>query len=70
VKDCVECQSLSERYWQLSAELARSKDELAMTPKNAAEYSDRKADVQRLQGLVKDAGIQSSNHRKLHRISN
>jgi hypothetical protein len=69
-KDCPDCHRLSERYWELSAELARSKDELAMTRKNDAAYGTKKADVMRLQGLVKDAGIQSRTHQEIHRKSN
>jgi hypothetical protein len=69
-KDCPDCHRLSERYWELSAKLDRSKDELTMTHKNTFEYADKKADVLRLQGLVKDARVQSANHSESHRNSN
>ena len=51
-KDCPECHHLRESFWQLSAELDRSQDELKMTHKNAPEYTDRKTVVQRLQTLT------------------
>ena len=38
-KDCSECHRLSERYWGLSAQLSRSKDELVMTRKNDPVFS-------------------------------
>jgi hypothetical protein len=69
-KECPDCHRLSELYWERSAELERSKDELARTKKNDPAYSVKKANVLRLEGLVKDARIQASNHLEIHRSSN
>jgi hypothetical protein len=69
LKACPDCHRLRERLWELSAEHSRSGDEVKMTKKNAADYESKKADVQRLKGLLKDARIQLSIHTETHRVS-
>jgi len=66
-KDCTDCHRLRERFWEISAELDRSEDELSMTRKNAVDYAAKKADVLRLRGLFKEARVLSSNHSEEHR---
>ena len=65
--DCTECNDLSQRTWELYAELSRSQDELTITSKNSAEYRKKKADVLRLQGLVKEVRSRSNGHQQTHR---
>jgi hypothetical protein len=69
-KDCRECHRFSELYWDLSAELAGSKDELTMTHKNSPDYADKKAEVLRLEGLIKNLRSQSDTHKEIHRSAN
>jgi hypothetical protein len=38
-----------------------------MTNKNSAEYREKKADVLRLQGLVKEVRSRSNGHQQTHR---
>ena len=40
-KDCPECNRLRERFWEVSTELDRAKDELKMTRKTAVDYGKR-----------------------------
>ena len=68
-KDCPECHRLRERFWEVSTELDRAKDELKMTRKTAVDYEKKSAEVRRLKGLVKQAATLSENHSVLHRDS-
>jgi hypothetical protein len=69
-KDCSDCHRLRERFWDLSTDFDRAKDELIMTDKNASDYAGKKADVLRFKGLMKDALIQADNHLETQRNSN
>jgi hypothetical protein len=65
--DCPKCAELSERSASLYAEYLSARDELTMTRKNDPSYARKRAEVERLDGLKRDAYLQSSVHHKEHR---
>lgn len=67
VQDCPECARLREEGWSLYAEYVAAKDDLTMTPKNAATYAAKKQEAEKLGRLKRDAFHRSTVHAQEHR---
>lgn len=67
VQECSECARLREKGWTLHAEHVAAKDDLAMTPRNAATYVAKKQEAERLARLERDAFHRSTIHTQVHR---
>jgi hypothetical protein len=65
--DCQTCAQLWEQSATLYAEYVAASDDLKITRKNDVSYARKKDEVRRLDGLKRDAYLQSSLHLQEHR---
>lgn len=67
VQECAECARLREEGWTLHAEYVAARDDLAMTPKNAATYAAKNQEAVKLARLERDSFHRSAIHDQVHR---